>query len=704
MRSKSIIIAAFLVSAAILGSHNAQAANPDSTIEHVFVIVLENQDFNSIYGNASAPYLNQLMDQYVLLTKYYAVHHPSLPNYLAMVAGDYFQISDDKPPSQHIAIANNSIITTHMDAKGITWKGYMESMPTACNMSSSGLYAVKHNPFVYFHDVTGNESYCKDHVVDFDQLNSDISANDLPNFGYIVPNLRNDGHNTGISGAELWLSKFLPRLSNSPSFDSSVIFVTFDESDKSSSDNHVATMVIGPPSIIKSSYQSNVHYDHYSLLKTIEWIFELGDIGAHDASAPFISDIFAPGYALISEKDFVPSDQLPPQSNVTVTRFSIKDAEGRVLTNPFPKDRQLLISATITDNRDNTVSGPPQPFVAILEARDRIGNSTGLQFLGGELNPSTSIEIGTSWTPKLGDYSIGITIIRDLGNPEVISASARKSVTVQSSPSITYVGDEEDTAGSSNEQSINAITVSQLANIDQMGKVVDQPMMGSQFIISTDINNKENNSTTQPFVAILEIENRGGVVTDLQFLKGEVGAAQQIKIGFQWSIAEVGNYNAKLLVLSDLNSPEILSPTIEKSVIVGNADSSQDCDRSLWAHVYDPARLHILDPCITVTGHVTGIIKEDDGDYHMNIRVDPQFQELLNGSNEKYFKGTLVVEAVCQLPSSYREVISVCKDYSNEIPQPAIGQHVSVAGSYVLDIGHAGWAEIHPVTSIIILN
>jgi phospholipase C len=210
-----------------------------------------------------------------------------------MIAGSTFGITDDAAaPSSHTSIAGNAELVSLLKPKGISWKTYQESLPTPCNKSSSGSYAVKHDPFVYFNDVTGDSVYCNSHVVDFNALNNDIANNALPKYAFITPNLDNDGHDTSLSYADSWLKGFLPKFINSPSFANSVIFVTFDE-DNGSSGNHVYIAAVGPSTIVKQGYKSTTKHTHYSLLATIANIYGLGNLGRNDASASVMNDIFA---------------------------------------------------------------------------------------------------------------------------------------------------------------------------------------------------------------------------------------------------------------------------------------------------------------------------------------------------------------------------------------------------------------------------
>jgi len=116
--------------------------------------------------------------------------------------------------------------------------------------------------------------------------------------------------------------------------------------------------------------------------------------------------------------------------------------------------------------------------------------------------------------------------------------------------------------------------------------------------------------------------------------------------------------------------------------------------------VYSPDRLQVHNPCQTVTGTVVRIVQERDGDTHIRLQLDAQYSGLLNDYNMQDQKGTLILEIVCAY--SYipqQDAVSACQGYTNQVPIPNIGQHVSVVGQYVTDLDH-GWREIHPVYSV----
>jgi hypothetical protein len=136
------------------------------------------------------------------------------------------------------------------------------------------------------------------------------------------------------------------------------------------------------------------------------------------------------------------------------------------------------------------------------------------------------------------------------------------------------------------------------------------------------------------------------------------------------------------------------------------------CDQSLWQHVYAgrmgsaQARLKVIQPCLTVTGTIFNAVVEKDGDYHVRVTLDPQFAGLLNEKNMSGQSGHLVVEPICAKKVTQKDTIAegVCNGFQQTIYQTSMkGKRVSITGAYVEDMEH-GWREIHPVTSIIVIQ
>jgi phosphatidylinositol-3-phosphatase len=258
------------------------AAGAVPPFSHVFVVVMENHEYNSVIGNPAAPYTNGLVASYGLATNYYAVSHPSLPNYLALTAGSTFGIASDCTT----CFVSTTNIADQVEGSGRSWKAYMEDMPVPCYTgASSGNYAMKHNPFMYYNDIRNNMARCAAHVAPFTQFWVDMSSGAVPNFVWITPNMCNDTHDCPVATGDTWLRSVVPTITGSAAFrNGGVLFITWDEGSSNAGccsgswGGHVATLVIAPNAI--SGFRSGTAENHYGLLRTIEDGFHLGHLAA----------------------------------------------------------------------------------------------------------------------------------------------------------------------------------------------------------------------------------------------------------------------------------------------------------------------------------------------------------------------------------------------------------------------------------------
>jgi cysteine-rich repeat protein len=299
------LAAAFVLGASLLVAPRVSSAG-GPPLGHVFIVVLENTLYSAVTP-ASMPYLTSLAAGGVTLDQMYAVDHASLTNYVAVTSGTeanaltradcFFHNCVYEPP-------NDVNVADQLEGAGLTWKGYMESMPVPCAHGTEGSldpyivgYATRHNPFMYYRSIVGNPARCSAHDVPYTDLATDLAANMVPNYSFIVPNTCNDAHDGGAScgldDADAWLSTHLPSILGSAAFaDRGVLIVTFDESIGSdttgccgnSQGGHIATFVMGPLVSTPGGHTST-SYNHYSLLRTIEDGFGLPCLGhACDAS------------------------------------------------------------------------------------------------------------------------------------------------------------------------------------------------------------------------------------------------------------------------------------------------------------------------------------------------------------------------------------------------------------------------------------
>jgi phosphatidylinositol-3-phosphatase len=259
-------------------------------MDHVFVIVMENHSFGEVVGSTSAPYFNSLIPAGGLGSKYYAVTHPSLPNYLALAGASTFGITSDCTTCW----VNASNIADTIEGVGSTWKAYMESMPAACFMGDSYPYAQKHNPFIYFNDIRTNSTRCAQHILPYTQMSTDLqSTTTTPNYAFITPNMCNDTHDCAVSSGDNWLKAQVPVILGSPAFKTqhSLLAIVWDEDDSSAS-NQVPILLLG--SAAKPGATSLTSYGHYSLLHTIENGLGVTTLTTNDTAAP-MTDLLAVG-------------------------------------------------------------------------------------------------------------------------------------------------------------------------------------------------------------------------------------------------------------------------------------------------------------------------------------------------------------------------------------------------------------------------
>ncbi len=262
-----------------------------SSIKHVFVIVMENHGYSQVFDTKSSPYITSLAKQYAYATNYHAMIHPSLPNYLQMVSGSNYNITNDCSPSADCHV-NAPNLPDSLDAKGLSWRAYMESMPTPCAQTESGNYAPRHDPFVYFDDIRNNTVRCATHVVPFTALTADLATTvTTPNFAFIAPDVCNDMHDCGVATGDAWLQSNVPTILKSPACtaDKCLVIVTWDE-DEHGEGNRVLTIFAGSGAQT-GGFASSAAYTHYSLLRTIEAIFGLPAMTSNDAAAAPMFDM-----------------------------------------------------------------------------------------------------------------------------------------------------------------------------------------------------------------------------------------------------------------------------------------------------------------------------------------------------------------------------------------------------------------------------
>lgn len=280
------------------------AGQSDLKIQHVVVIVLENREAGQVWG--LAPYQGYLQGHYGNATHFFALCHGSPPNYIAMTSG-----RAEYCGSNVTGLINAPNLPDVIEAAGLSWGGYFESMPSPCYTASQGPYVAWHNPFIAYDDILDNPARCAAHVLPSEQFNASVAAGTLPTFSFYVPNSIDDCDYSTLSACDQWLRGFLTPILNATTpaeqalVSHTAFFVVYDEG---STNAGYASPIIVPDCVnttgkalttcggqvyltVVSPYSLGTSFaadaSSFNLESTVEWLFGLPSDGGYDGSADF---------------------------------------------------------------------------------------------------------------------------------------------------------------------------------------------------------------------------------------------------------------------------------------------------------------------------------------------------------------------------------------------------------------------------------
>jgi hypothetical protein len=300
--------------------------------ERVLVIMLENQDADKVLDYthsdpAIGQYFKKLAERGASFKRFDGIRHPSYPNYIGLVAGNTRYVLAGLLGDLTQDRSERSLADL-LEAKGRTWKNYVERYPGNCFQGEQEYrYVRRHVPFINFKAIQQDPQRCAK-VVEAEQFWKDVLPDSsgklpFPNFGFYSPDLCNSGHGdagklirgnkqecefgmsdpweTRLNAAMSWLRGFLGKLIEDGSRGdlaefrrTTLIVVTFDESDSHSDQdgpvNRVFTVFLGP--MVKAGYVSDIPTNHYNVLRTIEDNFDLESLGEEDARNGPVMDVW----------------------------------------------------------------------------------------------------------------------------------------------------------------------------------------------------------------------------------------------------------------------------------------------------------------------------------------------------------------------------------------------------------------------------
>ncbi|MGH3971510.1 MAG: alkaline phosphatase family protein [Mycobacterium sp.] len=245
-----------------------------------------------IVGSPNADYINGLINRYGYGSNYFALTHPSDPNYYPILGGSNFEVNWNCP-KDCFDVPN---LADNLEAAGKTWAAYEQSMPTPCFTGSQGAYSPDELPFLAFHNIISNTACCQAHVLPLTQMATDLAStattqnyvwfaadechnqegcNDLK---FVLSQIA--FHQYNIRAGDQFLADTLPIILDSPAFQTqrTAVFITWDEDynnlyyDIGNEGNHIPMIVIPSPNsgMRQGHVVAEDSNNHYSLLRTIE--------------------------------------------------------------------------------------------------------------------------------------------------------------------------------------------------------------------------------------------------------------------------------------------------------------------------------------------------------------------------------------------------------------------------------------------------
>ncbi|KAM4055008.1 phosphoesterase family protein [Hirsutella rhossiliensis] len=282
----------------------AKTTSPTSNVEgkafdRLAIIYFENQNYDKAYGD---PNFSWFTKKGITLSNYYAVTHPSQPNYMASIAGDYFGMEND---SFGRAPRNVSTVIDLLESKGISWGHYQEDMPYSGfegmhwrnQANGANDYERKHNPAILHDSVTHSEqrlSQIKNLSMTHtarSMFHRDLEADELPQWMFITPNMTSDGHDSSVTTAGEWCRAFLePLLEDKRFMRRTLVLITWDENETYTVRNKVLGILLGDA--IPQHYvgtEDKHFYTHYSQISTVSANWDLPTLGRWDVGANVLS-------------------------------------------------------------------------------------------------------------------------------------------------------------------------------------------------------------------------------------------------------------------------------------------------------------------------------------------------------------------------------------------------------------------------------
>src|SRR5256712_4302777 len=291
----SLIIALSLFSAALFTYVRPLAGAPVGLqFDHIVIIAMENQNYGSVIGSSSAPFINSLAAQGSTIPNYHSyganafsgdnINGCSAACYVALISGSDNGVSDG-----YSCCLTGTTFVDQLQSAGLTWQAYCES---GCPRGND------HCPFSGFASVASSPDIFTGSSVTTSQFITTANSANPPNLLWFTPTDNHNMHDNSVSSGDSYLKKFLVgngtvltpasgSLLASSLFRNSqyrtLLYLWWDEYDPSPNVEY--------GSMIKKGYTSTAGYDEFNSLSMMETNWNLGTL-VNSAKALPMPDIF----------------------------------------------------------------------------------------------------------------------------------------------------------------------------------------------------------------------------------------------------------------------------------------------------------------------------------------------------------------------------------------------------------------------------
>src|SRR5881296_3211490 len=360
--------------------------------DQLVVVLMENQNLNDVYGPAA--YMTQLADLYSFSEGWASITNPSQPNYIAILGGSTFGITDD---GNHLNL-NHPTMVDILENTSKTWKAFAEDASgSGCSLNPPR--GEDHFPFLSYTTITNNSARCANLLPG--SYNEVISAfNAGTNFIWLTPNDCHNMHSCSVATGDAWIQSWVPNLLTAMAGKKAALIIMFDEAYTSPPDIYMSFS--GPATQL--AYKSTASYTHYSLLKLIEDVWGGGNLGQGDVTAPSPLEFFnagGPDFTLSANPGTVSFDA-GLSANSTISLHDTGGFNGTVALNA------VSVPAGVTTSCDpSNISGSLTSTCTFASSTpgSYIVTATGTN---GSLVHTASISV-TVTTPASPDFTITAT-------------------------------------------------------------------------------------------------------------------------------------------------------------------------------------------------------------------------------------------------------------------------------------------------------